>query len=153
MMLDLRGLCNFIFPVVVLISFTEGCGRYYTRAMTISWWWFHPDGQLNSTTTTLSFSLPKGRRETAWKCFWRHWGPSVLVTFKYHLLRSKEQSVPKCWKLCRWGRRRLAGLHRDLLELRRKKKAYGHWTWGWVTWKGYGDAVCHCREKICVTKA
>jgi len=26
-------------------------------------WWFHPDGQLNSTTTTLSPSLLNGRRK------------------------------------------------------------------------------------------
>lgn len=68
MMLDLRGLCNFIFPVVVLISFTEGCGRYYTRAMTISWWWFHPNGQLNSTRPLSYLSSSKGKGE---KIQWR----------------------------------------------------------------------------------
>ena len=45
-------------------------------------------------------------------------------------------------------------LNRDLLlELRRKRKVYGHWKQGQVTREDYRDAVHHCREKICAAKA
>ncbi|GAB0206495.1 mitochondrial enolase superfamily member 1 [Grus japonensis] len=40
-----------------------------------------------------------------------------------------------------------------LLELRQKRKVYGHWKQGQTTWEDYRDAVRHCREKIRVVKA
>ena len=45
--------------------------------------------------------------------------------------------------------KRLAWLTRDiLLEIRRKKKVYGQWKQGQVTWENYRDAVRHSREEI-----
>lgn len=38
-----------------------------------------------------------------------------------------------------------------LLELRWKKKVYGHWKQGLQ--EDCRDAVCNCREKICEAKA
>ena len=73
--------------------------------------------------------------------------------FKSHLLRAQEQAIPKCQKSSKRGRRP-AWLSRDLLlELRQKRKVYGHWKQGQVPWEDYRDAVRHCREKIRVAKA
>ena len=77
----------------------------------------------------------------------------MLVSLKRCLLKAQDQAMPKYQKSGRWGRR-LAWLTRDLiLKLRRKKKVYGCWMEGQATRKAYRDAVCVCREKICVAKA
>lgn len=67
--------------------------------------------------------------------------------FKYYLLKAHEQPIPKCQKSSMQDRR-LAGLSRDLLDLRQKKKVHGHWKLSQVIWEDFTDTVCHCREKI-----
>lgn len=75
------------------------------------------------------------------------------MLFKSRLLRAQEQAIPKCGKSSKRGRTP-AWLSRDLpVELRRKRKVYGHWKQGQATRRDYGDAVCHGREKVCAAKA
>lgn len=39
-----------------------------------------------------------------------------------------------------------------LLDLRKRRKMYGHWRQGQTTWEEYRDAGHHCRDKILVAK-
>ncbi|GAB0207774.1 hypothetical protein GRJ2_003243100 [Grus japonensis] len=66
--------------------------------------------------------------------------------------RVQELAIPKCQKSSK-RTRRPARLSSILLELKRKRKVYGHWKQGQATREDYRDAVGHCSEKIPVCKA
>jgi len=68
-----------------------------------------------------------------------------------HFLRVQEQAIPKCRKSSKRGSRP-AWLSRDLLQLRQKRKVFGHWKQRQATWEDYRDTVCHCKEKISMAK-
>lgn len=55
--------------------------------------------------------------------------------------------VKQVWQSLTWLNRNL------LLELTGKGKVCGHWKQGEATQEDNRDAVCHCRENVCVAKA
>ncbi|KAK4814759.1 hypothetical protein QYF61_026736 [Mycteria americana] len=73
--------------------------------------------------------------------------------FKEGVLKAQEQSVPRCRKTSRWGRRP-AWLNRELwLELRKKRRVYNLWKKGQATQEDYKGVARLCREKIRRAKA
>lgn len=67
----------------------------------------------------------------------------------YRSFRTDRQAIPKCQKSSGtedW-------LSRDLLDLRKRRKIYGHKRQGQATWEEYRDAGHYCRDEIPVSKA
>ncbi|NXU46786.1 YTX2 protein, partial [Drymodes brunneopygia] len=74
-------------------------------------------------------------------------------TFKDHFLQAQDQSVPMGTKSSK-GARRPAWLNKELLgKLKWKKRIYGSWKEGLVTWEEYRTVVRGCREAIRKAKA
>jgi len=65
--------------------------------------------------------------------------------FKHHFLQAQDEGIPLS-KKTRKGGRRPAWISKQLLaELRQKRKVYGMWKEGQVTWEEYRNVVKACR--------